>query len=432
VLEFRFPDIGEGITEGVILKWFVEVGQEVKEGDSLFLVETDKVNAEIPSPANGTILARFGEVGDTINVGDVVVQIGEAGAKAPRPQAEPVAEDNAAVVGALETSDHVLATSSEHEAAAQEPPRRKALATPVARRMAKELGVDINTLVGSGPGGRVMKEDILKAANGQKRPAPQASQAETAAPASPIQPPAPAPAGAQTSGGEERVALTTLGKTVARNMALSKREIPHAAVMDEIDVTELVNFRREAKVWAEREGVKLTYMPFIIKAAALVLQELPIFNASFSAETEEIVLKKYYNLGIAVDTPEGLLVPVIKNADQKGLLRLAREVQSLAEKARERTLSLQEIQGGTFTLTNYGAVGALSGVPVIKHPEAAILGIGAITKRPVVGEDDQIAIRHILPVTLSFDHRFIDGGSAGRFMRKLRAYLEQPVLLLLS
>ena len=228
------------------------------------------------------------------------------------------------------------------------------------------------------------------------------------------------------------MALTTLGKTVARNMALSKREIPHAAVMDEIDVTELVNFRREAKVWAEREGVKLTYMPFIIKAAALVLQELPIFNASFSAETEEIVLKKYYNLGIAVDTPEGLLVPVIKNADQKGLLRLAREVQSLAEKARERTLSLQEIQGGTFTLTNYGAVGALSGVPVIKHPEAAILGIGAITKRPVVGEDDQIAIRHILPVTLSFDHRFIDGGSAGRFMRKLRAYLEQPVLLLLS
>lgn len=154
MLEFRFPDIGEGITEGVILKWFVEVGQEVKEGDSLFLVETDKVNAEIPSPANGTILARFGEVGDTINVGDVVVQIGEAGAKAPRPQAEPVAEDNAAVVGALETSDHVLATSSEHEAAAQEPPRRKALATPVARRMAKELGVDINTLVGSarGPG----------------------------------------------------------------------------------------------------------------------------------------------------------------------------------------------------------------------------------------------------------------------------------------
>lgn len=202
--------------------------------------------------------------------------------------------------------------------------------------------------------------------------------------------------------------------------------------MDEFDVTELVKFRREAKELAEGEGIKLTYMPFIIKAAALALKEYPVFNASFAADTNEIVLKKYYNLGIAVDTPDGLLVPVIKNADHKGLLELGQEVQGLAEKARQRTLSLDDIQGGTFTLTNYGAVGALSGVPVIKHPESAILGIGTITKKPVVGPEDQIVIRHILPVTLAFDHRFIDGGSAGRFMQRLRAYLEQPLLLLLG
>lgn len=431
MLDFRFPDIGEGIAEGVILKWFVEVGQKVKEGDSLFLVETDKVNAEIPSPASGTILARFGEVGETINVGDVVVKIGDADAEEQPAQAEAVAEDNAAVVGALESSSQVLASSSEHAAQAVQAPRR-VLATPVARQLAKDLGVDINTVTGTGPAGRVMKIDILQAAEkAQEAVLPTAPPVEpSAAPAAPQARPVLASAG--TGGLEERVALTTLGKTVARTMALSKQEIPHAAVMDEFDVTELVKFRREAKELAEGEGIKLTYMPFIIKAAALALKEYPVFNASFAADTNEIVLKKYYNLGIAVDTPDGLLVPVIKNADHKGLLELGQEVQGLAEKARQRTLSLDDIQGGTFTLTNYGAVGALSGVPVIKHPESAILGIGTITKKPVVGPEDQIVIRHILPVTLAFDHRFIDGGSAGRFMQRLRAYLEQPLLLLLG
>lgn len=341
------------------------------------------------------------------------MQIGDASAQsAPEPVAE---EDAGAVVGALETSNQVLAASSEHAVAVNGASRRKALATPAARRLARDLGVDINAVAGSGPAGRVMKEDILQATDGPKPEAP-----PQAAPAS------------SAPGQEERVALTTLGKTVARNMALSKREIPHAAVMDELDVTELVQFRQEAKGLAEQEGAKLTYMPFIIKAAALALKEFPVFNAVFAPETEEIILKKHYNLGIAVDTPDGLLVPVIKNADQKSLLQLAREVQDLAEKARQRTLSLEEIQGGTFTLTNYGAVGALSGVPVIKHPESAILGIGTITKKPVVDGDDQVVIRHMLPITLAFDHRFIDGGSAGRFITRLRAYLEQPLLLLLA
>lgn len=425
MLEFRFPDIGEGIAEGVILKWFVEVGQEVKEGDSLFLVETDKVNAEIPAPTSGKILERFGEVGETINVGDVVVTIDEGSASAEpglaqpaeEPETEPVEEDNAAVVGALETSSNVLETSTEHQVKPAQPEGRKVLATPVARKLAKDLGVDITTVTGTGPAGRVMKEDIKQAA---EKPSP-AVQPISA----PVQTTAPEAL-------EERVALTTLGKTVAKNMTLSKQEIPHAAVMDEFDVTELVKFRRETKELAEKEGSRLTYMPFIIKAVTLALKEFSIFNASFSAETNEIILKKYYNIGIAVDTPDGLLVPVVKNTDQKGLLQLGKEVQVLADKARERTLALDEIQGGTFTLTNYGAVGALSGMPVIKHPEAAILGIGSITKKPVVGANDEIVIRQILPITLAFDHRFIDGGNAGRFIQRLRSYLEQPMLLLLG
>ena len=193
-------------------------------------------------------------------------------------------------------------------------------------------------------------------------------------------------------------------------------------------------FTLEAKLkeLAEGQGAKLTYMAFIIKAAVLALQEFPVFNAGFDASAQEIVVKKQYNIGIAVDTADGLLVPVIKNADGLGILPLARQVAVLAEKAKARTLTLDEIQGGTFTLTNYGAVGALSGLPVIKRPEAAILGIGTITKKPVVSEDDAIVIRHMLPVTLAFDHRFIDGGSAGRFMQRLKGLLQEPRLLLLS
>ena len=419
MLEFRFPDIGEGIAEGVILKWFVHEGQEVKEGDSLFLVETDKVNAEIPAPASGTILATFGAVGDTINVGDVVVTIDDGSASPEsspaHKQIEAVEEENAGVVGALETSSHVLEVSHEGSTKTSAPTGRKVLATPVARHLAKDLGVDINLVTGTGPAGRVMKEDIQTMATAALTPVV-AVAAKNGVP----------------HVLEERVPLTQLGKTVAKNMALSKQEIPHAAVMDEIDVTELVKFRQQVKAMAEKEGTKLTYMPFIIKAVALVLQEFPLFNASFAPETQEIVLKKHYNIGIAVDTPDGLLVPVIKNANQLGLLHLAERVQMLAAKARERTLTLDEIQGGTFSLTNYGAVGVLSGLPVIKHPEAGILGIGAITKKPVVDADDAIVIRQILPVTLAFDHRFIDGGNAGRFMQRLRAYLQEPLLLLLS
>lgn len=413
MLEFKFPDIGEGIAEGILLDWLVEVGQEVKEGDSLFLVETDKVNAEIPSPRNGIILARFGEVGDTIHVGDVIVTIGDASATLNQPMVEEIEEENAGVVGALEMSSHVLEASRETSQIS------KALATPATRQLAKNLGININEVKSSEPDGRVSKEDVRKFM-------PRTSLEPTPSPDSLV------PGSSRQGALEERVGLTTLGKTVAKNMALSKQEIPHAAIMDEFDVTELVKLRNDTKELADKEGAKLTYMPFVIKAIALALQEYPHFNASFSPETQEIIVKKYYNIGIAVDTPHGLLVPVIKNAQGLGLLSLAKAVQRLAEKARDQVLGLDDIQGGTFTLTNYGAVGALSGLPVIKYPEAAILGIGTITKKPMVNANEEIVIRHILPVTLAFDHRFIDGGLAGRFIQRLKQYLQEPLLLLLS
>lgn len=429
MLEFKFADIGEGIHEGVILKWFVEVGQTVKEGDSLFLVETDKVNAEIPSPASGKIAAILAQEGETINVGQVVVHIdtgeGEEGAApATVEPSVPDEEDAGAVVGALESSGRVLAPSGEAAAPSLAQPRKgKVLATPAARKLARDLGVDITTVVGTGPQGRVMKEDIRRAAAELSR----AQTAEKPAAAAPAQ-----PAALPVGPNEERIPLTALGKTIARNMAQSKREIPHAAVMDDVDVTELVAFRSEAKALAEVRGIKLTYLPFIVKAVTLALEDYPKLNASFDEAGQAIVLKRDLNIGIAVDTPDGLLVPVLKHADRMGILAMAQRLNELIEAARNRTVALEDLQQGTFTITNYGAVGVGSGIPVIRPPEAAILGVGAIRRQPVAAEDDAIVVRHIMPLTVSFDHRFVDGATAGRFLAKVREYLQDPMLLMLS
>jgi pyruvate dehydrogenase E2 component (dihydrolipoamide acetyltransferase) len=423
MLEFRFPDIGEGIAEGKLLKWMVKVGDKIKEGDSLFLVETDKVNAEIPSPGEGVIAEILAKEGDIIYVGNVIVRINTGyGSQANNLKSvNEKEEENAGVVGAIEVSSEVIESSFEsykNEAAF----KQKVLATPVARKLAKDLGIDINTMKGTGPAGRVMKEDIYKAKESEETMVPITHQVNTAIDIPKL----------KISGETERIPLSMLRKTIAKNMALSKRVIPHAAVLDEFDVTKLVEFRGTVKELAQNNGVHLTYMPFIIKALALTLKEFPVFNSSFDEEKEEIVLKKYYNVGFAVDTPEGLLVPVVKAADKKGILDISRELQELSEGARSRNILLEKLQNGTFTITNYGALGASSGIPVIRHPEAAILGIGRIGKKPVVNEQDEILVRSIMNISLCIDHRIIDGGEAGRFLNKLKAYLEEPMLLLLG
>lgn len=425
MFEFKFADIGEGIHEGKILKWMVKVGDKVKDGDSLFLVETDKVNAEIPSPAKGEIAELMAQEGDIIHVGQVVVKIDDGSSEA-KPHKEPVnegEEQTAGVVGEILVSSQIIEDSKENLQRNDSDGVNKVLATPVARGLAKDLGIDINTIKGTGPAGRVMKEDIYKAkedlAGGpsvNKKPSSPMAQGDVKS---------------KVEGREERVPLTMLRKTIARNMVLSKTTIPHAAAMDEIDVSDLVIFRKEAKETAAVEGVKLTYMPFIIKALTLTLKEYPVFNGSYDQEKEEMILKKYYNIGIATDTAEGLMVPVVKDTDKKGIFQIAKDVASLSEGARNKTLTLEDLQGGTFSITNYGAVGAGSGIPVIKHPEVAILGIGKITKKPVV-MDGEITIRDIMAITLCIDHRVIDGGDAGRFMNRFKEYLSNPMLLILS
>lgn len=442
MIEFKFPDIGEGIAEGKLLKWMVNTGDKVKEGDTLFLVETDKVNAEIPSPASGTIVELMAKEGDIIYVGHVIVKINDGTETSE--EEKPVnteklnegKEENAGVVGAIEVSSEVIESSDENKQEDSEE-QSKVLATPVARKLAKDLGLDIRIIKGTGPAGRVMKEDIY---NANKRDEPGSKKITEVSDINTIKEEnirtevrkAVEVPKLNITGEVERVPLTTIRKTIAKNMVLSKSVIPHAAVMDDFDVTELVKLKSELKAMANAQGVQLTYMPFIIKAVILALKQFPMFNASFDEDNEEAILKKYYNIGVAVDTPEGLMVPVVKEADKRGVLNIAKELGELIVGSRERSIPLDKLQDGTFTITNYGAVGASFGVPVIRYPESAILGVGKITKRPVIDDNDEIVIRHIMPISLCIDHRIIDGGDAGRFLSKLKAYLKDPMLLLMS
>ncbi|SDZ28026.1 pyruvate dehydrogenase E2 component (dihydrolipoamide acetyltransferase) [Proteiniborus ethanoligenes] len=431
MFEFKFADIGEGIHEGVLLKWFVKEGDNIKEGDSLFLVETDKVNAEIPSPVGGKINKLMAEVGDTIHVGNTVVIIDDGRELSEtKKEQEPVSEDEkgAGVVGEIEVSSEIIESSDEGKYEEKDI-KVKVLATPVARKLAKDLGVDINQVKGTGPAGRVMKEDI-QSYNEKNKDIKESNVFIQPVGDTFIKQPA-IREEIKVYGEVERVPISRLRKTVAENMVLSKTIIPHATTMDEFDVTELVKIRTEQKEIAIDKGINLTYIPFIIKALTIALKEFPVFNSSFDDIKDEIIYKRYYNIGIATDTQEGLMVPVIKNVDSKGILELAKDLDETIEKTRNRTIGIEELYGGTFTITNYGALGSTYGVPVIRYPEVAILGIGKIDKKPVV-LNDEIVIRHMMPVSLSIDHRIIDGGDAGRFLMRLKELLSNPMLLLLS
>ncbi len=435
MVEFRFPDIGEGIHEGVLLRWLVDVGDKVKEGDSLCEMETDKVNAELPSPAEGIVRELKGKVGDNINVGDVLVVIqteGETAVPDAAPKAasedskkKPLEEGNAGVVGELEVSDELMSSSDEGLPETREKfTGVKILATPVARKMAHDLGIKIEELQGTGPLGRVMKADIQKAYD--------LSRGKEESYASPVADVAGvAPVAAVENKSEERVRLSTLRKTIARKMTESMFTIPHTVCYQDIDVTELVAYREGIKhLFQEEKGFSITYLPFIIKALILTLKKYPNFNSQLSAEGDYLIVKRYYDIGIAVDTNDGLMVPVIKSADKKSLLELMEETVRLSSGARSKALKLEELKGSTFSITNFGAVGASSGAPIINYPEVAILGIGKIQQKPVVIENE-IAIRWILPISLAFDHRVVDGGDAGRFLQAFEAYIKAPNALLL-
>ncbi|MBS3063205.1 MAG: 2-oxo acid dehydrogenase subunit E2 [Candidatus Diapherotrites archaeon] len=450
--DFKFPDVGEGIHEGELVEWLVKEGDVVKADQAIANVETDKAVVEIPCPKAGTVLKLHAKVGDTIKVGEVLVTIGSAGekyagpaaapavtppaaqAKAPTAtvsKAQPTAPSSMARGGtpAVPGAPKVAAYSADASAAAFEPMQvpSQVLAMPHTRQLARELGVDIKRVPGTGPAGRITDEDVKRFAGGGGSVSPQAG----AAAAGGMALPAFEKASWLATGEEERVALKGLRKKIAENMSRSNWMVPTAVQFDEVDVSELVEAREKEKARAERQGVKLTYLAFIAKAVAHALKEFPYVNASLDEGKQEIVLKKYYNVGIAVDTPDGLMVPVVKDADQKSILEIAKEISEKAALARERKIALGDLRGGTFTITNIGSVGGIGGIAVVNYPEVAILALGTIRKLPRVVED-RILLRHVMNVSLSFDHRVVDGALAARFVNEVKKHLEDPYAMLLE
>ena len=415
--EFKFPDIGEGLTEGEIVRWLVKEGDEVKEGQPLVEVETDKALAEIPSPRTGVILRILAAEKEIVKVGQVIVIFGEKGESLAAPPPRP---KSVGVVGELEEApEEAPAVDVRAEPVRSALVSEHALATPAVRAMAKELKVDIDKVKGTGPEGRVLEKDVRQAA--EKKEKPPVEEAKVPRKVKKY----------DMYGYIEHIPLRGVRRSIAKAMVKSKYTAPHVTTMDEADVTELWKIREKEKKAAEKKGIKLTILPFIIKAVIAGLSEHPYLNATMDDENEEIILKKYYNIGMATDTPEGLMVPVVKNAADKSILQLAQELTQLAEKARNRTIDLADLKGGTFTITNYGALGGIYGTPIINHPEVAILGVGKIKDMPVVREE-KIEIRKILHLALSFDHRVVDGGEAARFFNTVIARLEDPDLILLE
>jgi pyruvate dehydrogenase E2 component (dihydrolipoamide acetyltransferase) len=398
-IELKLPDVGEGIAEGEVVRWLVAEGAAVKEDDPLVEILTDKANVEIPSPVTGTVVKILATPGQIVKVGGLLVLI------------EPAAGQAAAArhVGAL--PDRPASVPREAtEPGKGSPPKRAGspggdvLATPVVRKVAKDLGVDLGEVPGSGPGGRITEEDVRRAA-GTKVPAGIASESTS----------------------EERVPFRGRRRMIARKMVAAKTRVPHALLVDEADVSGLLAERAKMRETGEREGVRITILPFIMKAVAEALRRHPALNASLDEDREEIVLKKKVDVGMAVDAGDGLVVPVVRNADAKSVIELAREIERLSAAAREGTLAPGDLAGGTFTISSVGSIGGLFSYPIINVPEAAVLAAHKIVNRPVV-RDGEIVPRDMMYLSLSFDHRIVDGGAATRFLNEVVRRIEASAI----
>lgn len=390
--EFKLPDIGEGLVEGEITKWHVKEGDSIKENQPLVNVLTDKAEVEIPSPKNGKILKLLAKEGQKVKVHSVFVTFELAGGSTGPAQAAPAQAAKPAAPAPMAKPPAAAANVS---------------ATPLVRKLAAQLNVDLSLVKGTGPGGRITEQDVRAA-----------SQAG----------PAQAPASAAAAG-QERVPFLGIRRRTAEKMAQSARTVAAVTHMDECDFTALVALREELKGQAAQKSVKLTFLPFIIRALSKTLKEFPNFNASLDEQGGAIVRKQAHNVGIAVSAEQGLVVPNIKNAQDKDLWSLAEAVGRLAEKVRSGKIEVPELQGGTFTITNIGPIGGLFATPIVNHPEVAILGVMKLQKRPMV-RDGSVHIRDMINLVLSFDHRVIDGAEAAQFMNTLVKHLENPRTLL--
>jgi 2-oxoglutarate dehydrogenase E2 component (dihydrolipoamide succinyltransferase) len=425
------PQMGESIFEGTITKWLKKKGDKVQRDEPLFEISTDKIDSEIPAPASGVVQDILVKEGQTVQINTVVAVIGdgtstpaEAPKEAPKETPKETSKETpkevkgpAPVAGPVSEGEPEAEAEEEAEEGGQEGTRT----SPLVRRIAKEHGVDLSALAGKGTGinGRITKRDILsyvEQGGTEEKPAARAPAMQPVAQPTPTAPPA-----VKFTGEVERVPMTPMRKSIADHMVMSKRTSAHVTTFFEVDCSRIMKAREKQRAEFERSGVKLTVTPFFVHAAANALKKFPIVNSSLDGDT--IVYKRPINIGIAVSLEAGLIVPVIKNVQEKNLLGIARAINDLGERARNKKLTPDDVKDGTFTITNPGQYGALIGTPIINQPQVAIMGMGGIKKRAVVIED-AIAIRPIIMLSLSFDHRVIDGAAADQFMAEVQKQLE--------
>jgi pyruvate dehydrogenase E2 component (dihydrolipoamide acetyltransferase) len=434
---FTLPELGEGIHEGEILKWHVKPGDQVEEDQVLVEVQNDKAVVEIPSPVKGTVKEVKMNEGTVGVVGDELITFEVAGAgnaaatdAAQPPQAQPPQPAQPAAV---------QVTAAPAAAQVTQPPvdqpmdKTMILATPSIRKLAREKGIDISQVKGTGPNGRITREDLTGFTQGAQAPAAANAPQPAVATQAMISPETKTAAVMPQQTGDliERVPLKGIRKVIAEAMVRSKTTAPHVTIMDEADVSKLVAYRKRIKPIAEKKQIKVTYLPFVVKAVSGALRTFPALNASIDDQRGEILYKKFYNVGIATDTENGLMVPVVADADRKSIWTIADEINQLAAKARDGKLAPQEMKNGTFTISNIGSAGGQFFTPVINYPEVAILGVGRISEKPIV-KDGLVQSAQMMALSLSFDHRLIDGVTAQQFVNYLKQILEDPDLFIME
>ncbi len=431
--EFRLPDIGEGVAEGEVVKWFVQEGATVQEDAPLVSVLTDKANVEIPSPKSGTVVKIHAKEGEKVKVGGLLVTIETGAPSAPSPSKPRDA-------AAAPSSENPAPTAAPAAPTAPGPPTAssastRVLASPFVRRLAAERGIDLSNIRGTGPGGRIQESDLGESASAPRAPAsppPSASEGPVPTPAS-VSPDAPhapaaasAPAPASGSGDFERVPIRGVRRVIFEHMGTATHTAALYTYVEEVDATELVRWRERMAKHVEKNGVKLSYLPLILKAVVAGLRTQPWMNARMDDEHQELHVYPEAHIGIATAAPEGLIVPVVRNVERKSVSQLAKEIGELAERGRAGKLTRAELTGGTFTITSLGALGGVLATPIVNYPEVAILGVHRIVKRPVYLADGTIAPAHLMNLSVSLDHRVLDGIVGAQFLQVVKSHLEDP------
>jgi pyruvate dehydrogenase E2 component (dihydrolipoamide acetyltransferase) len=433
--DFKLPDIGEGVAEGEVVQWFVKEGETVREDQPLVSVLTDKANVEIPSPKSGKISKIHARVGEKVKVGGLLVSIDTqdaGGVPSPTPPA-PSAPRTEAPPPTIRSPPKEPGTA---KATATAPAGAAALASPYVRRLAAERGIDLRSVRGSGPGGRVVESDLSPSGSasaagvaiprGGEDSAPPSPSVPIAAPRAEPTPPSIVGPSIPASEIRERIPIRGIRRVISEHMTESTHRAAHYTYVEEVDASELVRLRDRMAKHVEKQGPKLSYLPFIVKAVVASLKAVPKLNATMDDAHQELIVRSTYHIGIAAAAPEGLIVPVVRNADTKSVTQLAREIQDLAERGKAGKLTRAELTGSTFTITSLGALGGVLATPILNYPEVGILGVHKIQTRPVYRPDGTIGPAELMNLSVSLDHRVVDGIEGARFLASVKGYLEDP------